>query len=231
MPLPAISPAASFSAAASARGPASPDGTRLPPAVAQKGLAAGPAATDDTGASARATGDTATPPASDAAAKTTGPGGSTANADANPDKQPAKGTTITLSPEAQAQVAKLKARDLEVRQHEAAHMAVAGGLVTSGPSYTYQKGPDGVNYAIGGEVGIDTSAGRTPQETIERAQRIQAAALAPAEPSGPDLAVAAQAQQLETQARSELALQRATQLKQTYAVGKNPNSGSLSVFA
>ena len=146
------------------------------------------------------------------------------------DKAQSNGTPTRLSDAALAQLAKLKARDLEVRQHEAAHLAVAGSLATSGASYSYQKGPDGVNYAIGGEVGIDTSPGRTPQETIDKARTVQAAALAPAEPSGPDLAVAAQAQQLEAQARGELARQQ-TQVNQTYGVGKPSNSGSLSVFA
>lgn len=147
--------------------------------------------------------------------------------------------TVTLSKEALDQLAKLKARDQEVRQHEAAHMAAAGGLVTSGASYTYQKGPDGVRYAIGGEVGIDTSPGRTPQETIDRARQIQAAALAPADPSGQDLAVAARAQQMAQQARSELAQQSRADaapgadraLRRAYgsdASGQNP---SVSVFA
>jgi hypothetical protein len=121
----------------------------------------------------------------------------------------ASSTRVELSDEALAQIAKLKARDLEVRQHEAAHLAAAGALATGGPSFTFQKGPDGVNYAIGGEVGIDVSPGRTPEETIAKARTIQAAALAPAEPSGPDLAVAAQGQQLEQQARTELAIQSA----------------------
>jgi hypothetical protein len=120
----------------------------------------------------------------------------------------ALGAKSKLSNEALAAIGKLKARDQEVRQHEAAHLAAAGGLATSGASYTYEKGPDGVSYAIGGEVGIDVSPGRTPQETIERAHIVQAAALAPAEPSGPDLAVAAQAQQLEQEARGELARQQ-----------------------
>jgi len=114
-------------------------------------------------------------------------------------------STTQLSPEALALIDKLKARDLEVRQHELAHLAASGGLATSGASYTYQRGPNGVSYAIGGEVNIDTSPGATPEETIQRARTIQAAALAPAEPSGPDRAVAAQAQQMETQARAELA--------------------------
>lgn len=68
-----------------------------------------------------------------------------------------------MSREEAAEVAELKKIDSKVRQHEMAHMAAGGGLVTSGASYTYQKGPDGVNYAVGGEVGIDTSAGRTPE--------------------------------------------------------------------
>src|SRR5574343_226925 len=77
-----------------------------------------------------------------------------------------------LSPEEQAQVRKLKARDQAVRQHEAAHLAASGGLATSGASYTYQRGPDGVSYAIGGEVSISTAKGRTPQETLQRAEII-----------------------------------------------------------
>jgi hypothetical protein len=113
--------------------------------------------------------------------------------------------TTQLSAEALALIDQLKSRDLEVRQHEQAHMAAAGGLATSGASYTYQRGPNGVDYAIGGEVNIDTSPGATPEETIERARAVQAAALAPAEPSGADRAVAAQAQQMEMQARAELA--------------------------
>ena len=120
-------------------------------------------------------------------------------------------SATNLTPEALALVAQLKARDTEVRQHEQAHLATAGGMATSGASYTYQRGPNGVDYAIGGEVHIDTSPGRTPQETIERAHTIQAAALAPADPSGADRAVAAQAQQLELQARAELATQQVEQ--------------------
>lgn len=114
----------------------------------------------------------------------------------------------SLSDEEKAQVDKLKKRDREVRLHEQAHMAAGAGLVTSGASYSYQKGPDGVNYAIGGEVGINTSPGRTPDETIQRARQIRAAALAPADPSGQDRAIAAQATQMEQQARAEQAQEK-----------------------
>lgn len=109
-----------------------------------------------------------------------------------------------------AQLAKLQARDRAVRQHEMAHLAASGGLATSGASFTYQKGPDGVSYAVGGEVSIDTSPGRTPEDTIARARQIQAAALAPADPSGQDRAVAAQAAQMEIAARAQLAAQSGT---------------------
>jgi len=126
-----------------------------------------------------------------------------------PAAQAGTGSPTELSAEALALIAKLKARDTEVRQHEQAHLAAAGGLARSGASYTYQRGPDGVNYAVGGEVQIDTSPGRTPEETIARARAISAAALAPADPSGADRAVAAQALQLEQQARAELALKQA----------------------
>ncbi len=110
-----------------------------------------------------------------------------------------------LSPEESEQLRALKARDREVRQHEQAHQAAAGGLATSGARYSFQRGPDGVNYAVGGEVSLDVSPGRTPEETLRRARQISAAALAPAEPSGQDLAVAARAAQMARQAEAELA--------------------------
>jgi hypothetical protein len=88
-------------------------------------------------------------------------------------------------------------------------LAAAGGLATSGPHYTYEKGPDGVIYAVGGEVRIDTSPGQTPEETLRRAQTIRAAALAPSDPSAQDRAVAAEAAQMAAQARLELTRERA----------------------
>jgi hypothetical protein len=121
--------------------------------------------------------------------------------------------TVQLSNEAKAVVRSLQARDEQVRAHEQAHLAASGGLATSGASYTYQKGPDGVNYAIGGEVSIDVSPGRTPEETIARAVTIRAAALAPADPSGQDRAVASAASQLEQQARTELLLKATSELQ------------------
>lgn len=147
-----------------------------------------------------------------------------------------------LSPDEQAQVEKLKARDRQVRQHEQAHMSAGAGLLTSGASFTYQKGPDGVNYAIGGEVGISTSPGHTPAETIQRARQIRAAALAPADPSGQDRAVAAQAAQMEQQAQLEKAQQSSSEqenggaeqmaaIKRAYSTYPETGASSFSAYA
>lgn len=103
------------------------------------------------------------------------------------------------------QVKKLKARDAEVRAHEQAHMAAAGSLAQGGPNYVFQTGPDGKQYAIGGSVKIDTSPGSTPEETQRKAQQIRAAALAPSDPSGQDLKVAASAASMEVEAASKVA--------------------------
>lgn len=117
----------------------------------------------------------------------------------------APASTQALSAEDEAVLRKLQARDREVRQHEQAHLAASGGLATSGARFSYQRGPDGVDYAVGGEVSIDTAPGRTPEETLQRARQVRAAALAPAQPSGQDLAVAAQAARMALDAQTELA--------------------------
>jgi hypothetical protein len=101
-------------------------------------------------------------------------------------------------------IRQLQARDTVVRAHEAAHIAAGGGTITSGASYSYQKGPDGREYAIGGEVGIDASpVPGDPKATIAKMATVRAAALAPAQPSGQDLSVAASASMAEAQARAE----------------------------
>ncbi len=114
-----------------------------------------------------------------------------------------------LSQEEEKQVRELKQRDTEVRRHEQAHKSAAGGNATGGPTFEYQTGPDGKRYAVGGEVTIDTSTvSGDPQGTIQKMQQIRRAALAPAQPSGQDRAVAAQAQAAEREARAELAKER-----------------------
>ena len=120
----------------------------------------------------------------------------------------ASGDSVTLSPEAKREVAKLQSRDADVRAHEAAHIGAGGSLVTSGATFTYERGPDGRMYAVGGEVSIDTSPVRgNPQATITKAAQIEAAALAPVDPSAQDEAVAAQAAAMSAQAAAQLASQ------------------------
>ncbi|WP_394186127.1 putative metalloprotease CJM1_0395 family protein [Pseudoalteromonas tetraodonis] len=105
----------------------------------------------------------------------------------------------------QQQIKELKARDTEVRTHEQAHAAV-GGQYAGSPSYEYQRGPDGTNYAVGGEVPIDVGViNGDPQATIDKMQTVRSAALAPAEPSGADRAIAADATQKMAAAQAELA--------------------------
>lgn len=102
-------------------------------------------------------------------------------------------------------IEKLKGRDQEVRAHEQAHKSVAGPYALGGPSLHYARGPDGRLYAVGGEVKLDTSeVPNNPKATIRKAQTIQRAALAPAEPSAQDRQVAARAKTMELRARQEL---------------------------
>lgn len=91
-----------------------------------------------------------------------------------------------------------------MRRHEQAH-ASAGGVYAGAPQYDFTTGPDGGRYAIGGEVSIDTApVPGDPQATLEKAQTVRRAALAPAEPSEQDRRVAAEASQMAAQARVEL---------------------------
>lgn len=114
----------------------------------------------------------------------------------------------------QIQVDKLKRRDREVRAHEQAHISAGGSLVRGGPSFEYQYGPDGKKYAIGGHVNIDTSPGSTPEETIQKADRIANAALAAGDPSGQDRAVASSARKMKLDAQRELQQEKQETLKE-----------------
>ena len=109
-----------------------------------------------------------------------------------------------LTPDEQQQLKELKERDQDVRDHEQAHQA-AGGQYASSPSYDYQKGPDGKDYAIGGHVNIDTSEESTPEKTVAKMQQVIRAAHAPKDPSSQDLKVASEAQQTIAKAQQEIA--------------------------
>lgn len=114
----------------------------------------------------------------------------------------------------QQQIQQLKSRDQEVKAHEQAHAAV-GGRHAGAPSYSYEPGPDGKQYAVGGEVQIDISpVPGDPQATVQKMQQVRAAALAPAEPSAADRRIAAEASQRQVQAQAEV-------VQQTSAVVSN----------
>ena len=113
-----------------------------------------------------------------------------------------------LTAEEQDQVEELKQRDRTVRAHEQAHLAAAGQYARGGPSFSYHRGPDGGQYAVGGEVPIDlSSVPGDPQATIQKALSIPRAALAPADPSSADRQIAARAAAMTAQARQELSQQ------------------------
>ena len=123
-------------------------------------------------------------------------------------------------------IRELKQRDSEVRAHEAAHLAAAGGIATGGASFNYQQGPDGVRYAIGGEVGINTSpVSGDPAATLQKANTIRRAALAPAQPSGPDMQAAASATVMAAQALAELLQKKLA----TQHIGKDQRGTQLNV--
>ncbi|MEO9899833.1 putative metalloprotease CJM1_0395 family protein [Nisaea sp.] len=129
-----------------------------------------------------------------------------------------------LTEEEQEVVDELKQRDAEVRRHEQAHKAV-GGQYAGAISYTYQSGPDGRRYAVGGEVPIETGpVAGDPEATIRKLEQVRRAALAPAEPSAADQAVAAQASKGIQQARAELAQQSAEELQALTEGGEDPGA-------
>lgn len=146
-----------------------------------------------------------------------------------------------LSDAEHAEIGSLKARDSKVRQHEQAHLSAAGGLNVSRAAFVYQRGPDGVNYAVGGDVRIDTSPGRTPADSLARADMIIDVALAPSDPSPSDRSAAAKGQSMAQQASAELqqpSRQTATQkqpdqqhaLSQAYEDSKPPHK-NIDTFA
>ena len=153
-------------------------------------------------------------------------GDKTANAENNTqnnDKNAGQKNIGELSLEEQRIVTELQAADTNVRAHEAAHMAAGGGL-TSPASYTYERGPDNKMYAVAGEVGISTGEGNTPQESLNKAQTIRRAALAPADPSPQDLKVAAQAASMEMSARVQIMQEKMAQNSQN-SNNSNETSG------
>jgi len=147
-------------------------------------------------------------------------------------KEKTSETQSELTQGEQQLVQDLATRDSEVRAHEAAHQAAGGGM-TGAASYTYQQGPDGKMYAIGGEVSIAMPSGSTPEETIKNARQVAAAAMAAGNPSPQDFAVASSARMMEMQAQQQKTKEiqeqqngQATYLSQT----RQPSSNSQKIM-
>lgn len=133
-------------------------------------------------------------------------------------------TSSELTEDERREVDELTRRDREVRAHEAAHKAAAGSLARGGASFTYENGPDGRRYAVGGEVSMDASpVGDDPAATARKMERVRAAALAPADPSGQDRQIAATAANQARQAR--VAAAREAMGQEADAVGATTGRG------
>jgi hypothetical protein len=138
-----------------------------------------------------------------------------------------------LSSDEKRLLKELSDRDSEVKTHESAHQALGGGL-TGAASYTYQEGPDGKMYAIGGEVSISTPTSSNPEEAIRNAQTVAASALAAGDPSPQDFAVASSASIMEMKAKQQEAkeIQNASDKQQLeVAYSKEDNSSNFDISA
>lgn len=121
----------------------------------------------------------------------------------------------------QAEIAELAATNRKVRAHEQAHASV-GGVYAGSPSYTYKTGPNGVRYAVGGEVSIDLSpVPGNPEATLRKAEQVARAALAPTDPSPTDRRVAQAANALAAKARVDIARANAEQAQQFRGASEN----------
>ena len=131
----------------------------------------------------------------------------------------------SLSEDEKQQVREMQQRDREVKAHEAAHMASAGGNAKGGAGYEYQVGPDGKQYAMGGHVDIVMSPVQgNPEGTLQKARTVQRAATAPADPSGQDRAVAAAAAQMAAQAQKQIAQESRPSVPGNGKAGEAPDS-------
>ncbi len=124
-----------------------------------------------------------------------------------------------LSNEEKAQLSELKAADSRVKAHEAAHQS--GPAASGGASFTYKKGPDGVMYAVGGEVPVRIETGSTPQESIMNLQGVIATALAPADPSPQDISIASKARVMLMKAQQELSQEIQEKMRNSNGYAQN----------
>ena len=128
-----------------------------------------------------------------------------------------------------AEVRKLQQTDREVRAHERAHRAAGGGL-TGPATYTYVTGPDGKQYAVAGEVSIDVGMASSATATAAKMEQVIRAALAPADPSAQDLAVAAKARQILNSIRQEAREERIEGINGSQGSEANAATGPVGAY-
>ncbi len=135
---------------------------------------------------------------------------------------------VTEDAEKQRVIDQLRSIDAEVRAHEMSHLAAAGQFASGGPRYVYVTGPDGKQYAVGGEISISLSGvSGNLDATIQKARAIRNAALAVGDPSSADLAVAAAATQMEMAALAALARQRMEKMQTAGEQGEGTEPGQI----
>jgi hypothetical protein len=120
-------------------------------------------------------------------------------------------------------VQELKVQEQKVKAHEMAHKAT-GGQYAGAIRYQYATGPDGQAYIVGGEVSIDTSEAKTPEETLRKMEQVKRAAMAPADPSPQDCSVASAATRIEQKARYEL-------MKANYEKNSPQSNKQVNIYA
>ncbi len=93
----------------------------------------------------------------------------------------------------------LEQRDREVRSHESRHSAALGQYAKGAPHYSYQVGPDGKAYAVGGYVEADVAMSGQSGD-FGKALTLRNAALAGGEASAADMLVASYASRVNVKA-------------------------------
>ncbi|MDL2307376.1 hypothetical protein LJC48_05045 [Desulfovibrio sp. OttesenSCG-928-C06] len=105
------------------------------------------------------------------------------------------------TPENRELLQKLQERDAHVKAHESAHVMAAGGQAGA-VTYSYQRGPDGRSYAVGGSVNISVSSSGDADESARQAGRAQRAATVNGEMSAADAQTARRAGEISARARA-----------------------------
>ena len=132
----------------------------------------------------------------------------------------------------QRELDQLKKADSSVRSHELAHISAGGRFVRGGARFQYRTGPDGRQYAVAGEVSIDTSPiPGDPEATAEKMDTIRAAALAPADPSNQDRRVANMAGRLKSEALMEIALLQIRNQTDSQSAATEPATAAAAIYA